>query len=100
MADQISSVRKRMSELNIHAYFLPHNDYHNVIDKQSEYLGKHDGRVEFISGFKGSNSQVLITQEEALLWTDGRYWIAVIFSIGFKRALSWLENDENGTGFS
>lgn len=77
MADQIASVRQRMQELNIQAYFLPHNDYHNVILRQSEYLGKHDERVEFISGFKGSNSQILITQDEALLWTDGRYWIAV-----------------------
>jgi Xaa-Pro aminopeptidase len=69
-----------MKSQNFSAYFLPHNDYHNVNSNQSEYLGKHDHRVEFISGFKGSNSQILITESEALLWTDGRYWIAVIFN--------------------
>lgn len=34
-----------------------------------------DERIEFISGFKGSNGLGLITQEVALLWTDSRYYV-------------------------
>mmetsp|Transcript_11348 Transcript_11348/g.11432 ORF Transcript_11348/g.11432 Transcript_11348/m.11432 type:complete len:595 (+) Transcript_11348:6-1790(+) len=71
MSDKLSQVRALMQEENIQAYFLPNNDFHN-----SEYLGHHDKRMIFISGFKGSNGQIVITQEQALLWTDGRYWLA------------------------
>lgn len=35
-------------------------------------------RVEFISGFTGSNAYAIITAEKALLWTDGRYFIQVL----------------------
>uniref|UniRef100_A0A915AB89 Xaa-Pro aminopeptidase 1 n=1 Tax=Parascaris univalens TaxID=6257 RepID=A0A915AB89_PARUN len=54
----------------IQAYLLPSTDAH-----QSEYLAAHDFRVQFISGFSGSNAFALITNTEALLWTDGRYII-------------------------
>ena len=42
---------------------------------QSEYLCPCDERVAFISGFTGSNALALISQDEALLWTDGRYFL-------------------------
>ena len=42
---------------------------------QSEYLCPCDERVQFLSGFSGSNAIALISQEEALLWTDGRYFL-------------------------
>eukprot|EP00358_Blepharisma_japonicum_P006562 CAMPEP_0202940690 /NCGR_PEP_ID=MMETSP1395-20130829/821_1 /ASSEMBLY_ACC=CAM_ASM_000871 /TAXON_ID=5961 /ORGANISM="Blepharisma japonicum, Strain Stock R1072" /LENGTH=580 /DNA_ID=CAMNT_0049635313 /DNA_START=41 /DNA_END=1783 /DNA_ORIENTATION=+ len=58
-----------MIELGLNAYFLPHSDPH-----RNEYLSDHDKRIGFITGFKGSNAHTLITQEQALLWTDGRYW--------------------------
>lgn len=31
-------------------------------------------RAAFVSNFRGTSGQVLITQKEALLWTDWRYW--------------------------
>ena len=34
-----------------------------------------DERIKFISGFSGSNGLALITEQEAYLWTDGRYYI-------------------------
>jgi len=33
------------------------------------------GRLEWVSGFSGSNGQVVLTMDQALLWTDGRYFI-------------------------
>jgi Xaa-Pro aminopeptidase len=32
--------------------------------------------MPFLSNFKGSNGQMLVTKDQALLWTDGRYWLA------------------------
>src|SRR5665811_1269004 len=34
-----------------------------------------DQRVAFISGFDGSSGIAIVTQNEALLWTDARYYI-------------------------
>lgn len=34
-----------------------------------------DQRIKFISGFSGSNGIVVITQNEALMWTDSRYYL-------------------------
>jgi len=42
---------------------------------QNEYISESDGRRAFITGFTGSAGVALITQNEALLWTDGRYFI-------------------------
>ncbi|KAK6111849.1 Metallopeptidase M24 family protein [Brugia pahangi] len=52
------------------AYLLPSTDAH-----QSEYISKRDFRVRFLSGFSGSNAFALITPKEAMVWTDGRYFI-------------------------
>lgn len=32
-----------------------------------------DKRIEYASGFTGSAGIVIVTEKEALLWTDGRY---------------------------
>jgi len=48
-----------------------HGDSHN-----SEYLAPCDERIAFISGFKGSNGLCVVTKDEALLWTDSRYYLA------------------------
>ena len=41
----------------------------------SEYLAECDMRRVFITGFTGSAGTALITQKEALLFTDGRYFL-------------------------
>nr|GMD49949.1 probable Xaa-Pro aminopeptidase P [Ipomoea batatas]GMD55440.1 probable Xaa-Pro aminopeptidase P [Ipomoea batatas] len=52
------------------ALVVPSQDYH-----QSEYVSARDKRREFVSGFTGSAGLALITMNEALLWTDGRYFL-------------------------
>ncbi|XP_073296387.1 aminopeptidase P1-like isoform X2 [Primulina huaijiensis] len=52
------------------ALVVPSEDYH-----QSEYVSKRDKRRAFVSGFTGSAGLSLITASEALLWTDGRYFL-------------------------
>lgn len=59
-----------MKEKGIDMYVIPSSDYH-----QSEYVGEYFKSREFISGFTGSAGTVVVTEDEAGLWTDGRYFI-------------------------
>lgn len=54
----------------IHAYIVPSNDAHN-----SEYLADCDQFRAFITGFNGSEGTAIITQKDACMWTDGRYFL-------------------------
>ncbi|XP_024224252.1 xaa-Pro aminopeptidase ApepP isoform X1 [Bombus impatiens] len=45
---------------------------------QSEYLREYDKRIRFISGFTGSFGTAIITQNKAILWTDGRYYMQAL----------------------
>ena len=65
--ERVKKLRDLMKDRGIDAYIVNTADPH-----QSEYVADHyKGRV-WISGFTGSAGTVVITQEEAILWTDGR----------------------------
>jgi Xaa-Pro aminopeptidase len=68
--ERISKLRGLMSEKNIDAFIVPSFDAH-----QSEYVPEHWKARQWISGFTGSAGTVVVTQKEAGLWTDGRYFI-------------------------
>lgn len=68
--DRIAKLRSVMKEQSIFAYIIPSADYH-----QSEYVGEFFKGRQFISGFTGSAGTVVVTQENAILWTDGRYFL-------------------------
>lgn len=67
---KIDALRGRMREENIDMYYIPTNDFHC-----SEYVGDYFKCREFISGFNGSAGTVIVTLDEAGLWTDGRYYL-------------------------
>lgn len=67
---RIEKIRDLMKEKNIYAYIVPSSDYH-----QSEYVGDYFKSREFMSGFTGSSGTLIISMDEAGLWTDGRYFI-------------------------
>lgn len=67
---RIENIRDLMKEKNIYAYIVPSSDYH-----QSEYVGDYFKSREFMSGFTGSAGILIISMDEAGLWTDGRYFI-------------------------
>lgn len=60
---------KYVSE-KLSAYIVPSVDPHN-----SEYLANCDTFRDFISGFDGSAGTAIITENDACLWTDGRYYL-------------------------
>jgi Xaa-Pro aminopeptidase len=67
---KLVTLRKKLQEDNIDALFIPLSDPH-----LSEYVPEHDKRLEYISGFSGSAGTAVVTQTEALLWTDSRYYL-------------------------
>ena len=68
--NRVQKLKKIMKEQNIDAYVIPSSDFH-----ESEYVGEYFKSRQFISGFTGSAGTVVVTAEEAGLWTDGRYFI-------------------------
>ena len=67
---RIEQLRDAMRRSGIDAYMIPTGDFHN-----SEYAAGYFHTREFFSGFTGSAGTLLVTRDEAYLWTDGRYYI-------------------------
>lgn len=67
---KIHNLREAMKSSDIAAIIIPSNDAH-----QSEYVPDYYKGRTWISGFTGSAGVVVITQDEAGLWTDGRYYL-------------------------
>ncbi len=67
--EKLQAIRTQMSTDSVDAYIIPSADPHI-----SEYLPDHYKCISFATGFKGSVSTVVITQEFAGLWADSRYF--------------------------
>ena len=63
-------LREMMKKDDVQAYIIPTADYHH-----SEYVGDYFKARAFMTGFTGSVGTLIVTQEEACLWVDGRYFI-------------------------
>ena len=66
----LTCIRTELTNESIDAFIVGSGDAH-----QSEYVCEADMRLRFISSFCGSAGTALILQNEALLWTDGRYFL-------------------------
>ena len=69
-AARLSALRKLMQEKGVDYYLIPTADFHN-----SEYVHDYFKCRAFMSGFTGSNGTMVVSDKEACLWTDGRYFI-------------------------
>ena len=67
---RIEEARKSMKKHKVDAYIVTSSDYH-----QSEYIGDYFKGREYLSDFTGSAGILVIFNDEACLWTDGRYHI-------------------------
>jgi Xaa-Pro aminopeptidase len=66
---RIERLREAMQQRQVDALLVPSSDPH-----LSEYLpGRWQGR-EWLSGFTGSMGTLVVTQREAALFADSRYW--------------------------
>ena len=69
-AHRVEHLRHLMAEAGVSAYLIPSSDPH-----MSEYTPERYMQRGYITGFDGSFGFVVVTQKEALLWTDGRYFL-------------------------
>lgn len=65
-----AALRLEMAAQNVGAVVLPTGDPH-----LSEYIPAHWESRRWFSGFTGDAGTLVITENEALLWTDGRFFI-------------------------
>ncbi len=68
--EKLTRLRELMGENNFSAYIIPTDDFHS-----SEYVGDYFKAREYMSGFTGSAGTLVVLQDKAALWTDGRYFI-------------------------
>lgn len=68
--EKLAALRQLMIRESLQAYIISGTDPHN-----SEYLPSAWQQREWISGFTGSYGTVVVTLQEAGLWTDTRYFI-------------------------
>lgn len=67
---RIQKLREHMKKEDVDYYIIPTSDFHN-----SEYVGDYFKIREWYSGFTGSNGTLLLGEDFAGLWTDGRYFV-------------------------
>lgn len=67
---RLQALRNEMAKRNIDVYMIPTSDFH-----ETEYVGDHFKARAWMSNFSGSAGTLVVCQEGAGLWTDGRYFI-------------------------
>ncbi|WP_302626091.1 aminopeptidase P family protein [uncultured Eubacterium sp.] len=68
--NKLRLLREEMARHNIDIYIVPTCDFHG-----SEEIGEFFQTRKYMSGFTGSAGTLVVTKNEALLWTDGRYFV-------------------------
>lgn len=68
--ERLDRLKEEMKKENIDFYVIPSADPH-----KSEYISDHWKTREYFSGFTGSAGTLVVSEEETILWTDGRYFV-------------------------
>ena len=66
--DKVKALRTFMEKEELSALLIPRTD-----EFQGEYIAPHSERLKWLTGFTGSAGFVVLTQEKAAFFTDGRY---------------------------
>lgn len=69
-SEKLEALREEMRKHDLDAYILFRRDPH-----MNEYLHPRYEQVEYVTGFTGSNGVLFLTQNEAWLYTDSRYFL-------------------------
>lgn len=92
-SEKLKCLREHMQKHNVDAFIALSADPH-----MSEYLPDYWKIREWLTGFTGSVGTILVTQDIAGLWVDGRYWVQAetqLKDTGFS--LQKLTSDESSS---
>ena len=78
--ERVKALRQIMNEQQISAFIIPGTDPH-----LSEYSADHWKARGWISGFNGSAGTAVVTEKQAGLWTDSRYFLQAGIQLEGKR---------------
>ena len=70
MKKEIVELRQLMAEKGIDAYYVPSGDFHS-----SEYVNDYFKARAFMTNLTGESGELIVTQDGAWVWTDGRYFL-------------------------
>ncbi len=70
MKKELELLQGVMRENGVAICVVPTNDFHG-----SEYINEYFRSRQFISGFTGSAGTLVVCEDSAYLWTDGRYFL-------------------------
>lgn len=70
ISKQMIELKNAMKEKNIQAYIIPTSDFHDT-ETAADYFAAR----KYFSGFTGSAGVLVVLEDKAALWTDGRYFI-------------------------
>ena len=91
----VNELRKLMKDRNIDIYVITSGDAHS-----SEYVSDYWKLRNYITGFTGSAGVAAVTQDKAILWTDGRYFIQAAKELkGFELYKSGVKGVPTLTSF-
>ena len=68
--EKIEALRALMRENELAAYIVPGTDPH-----ASEYMAPHWAEMNWLSGFTGESGTMVVTLDDARLFTDSRYYL-------------------------
>ena len=98
--EALSKLKKFLKDQRIDFFLLPNSD-----EFFSEYLPENEKRIQYLTGFTGSNTTVIFGQEKSYFFTDGRYILQAnqqldleefeIFNIAEIPLFSWLEKQSS-----
>jgi Xaa-Pro aminopeptidase len=72
IAERLARVRQHMSSQGLDALIIPRAD-----EYLGEYIPERNERLRWISGFTGSAGVVIVLQDRAVIFVDGRYTVQV-----------------------
>ncbi|MDJ1407474.1 MAG: aminopeptidase P family protein [Candidatus Midichloria sp.] len=77
--NRITKLRNLLKQYSIDGYLVPSYD-----EFRSEYPPKSSQRLEWLTGFTGSNGLLIIKEEKLIFLTDNRYLLQAVQQLGNK----------------
>lgn len=94
LSGRLTELRSYLKKKKLAGFVIPSND-----EFQSEYCPAHARRLEWLTGFTGSNGVAVVLENAAAFFTDGRYTLQAraevsrnhyqIFDLAEKRPWEW-----------